>query len=205
MKKTTLILLAVLWTAMCLAQPKPYKPNPKAKKLEDSAVHIFSAYDGKPQTNTRIEGLLQAALKADPKWYEAWANLLSFQGRTEQYDKCFATTKKMVQLFPKEPDAILNLGIMQYKLGHKPEALKSFEQLVKMYGDELAKNAKGQHYNDLLTQKAIALILANKSEGGKAILNQLYKTETDQYKKSYLAFYINKSREEIIEDRVPGH
>jgi tetratricopeptide (TPR) repeat protein len=205
MKKITLYLACILWAAISQAQPKPYKPNPKAKKLEDSAIHLFQSYDGQPKSTQRIESLLQGALKTDPKWYEGWANLLSFQGRTEQLDKCYATAQKMAQQFPQEPDALLNLGVMQHKMGHKPEAIKTFEKLVKILSGELAKNSKDPHYNDLLTQKGIALILANKVEAGKALLNQLYQSEQDSYKKSYIAFYVNKSREEIIEDRVPGH
>lgn len=204
MKNLLLFFLCILWAFSCGAQAKPYKPNPKAKKLEDSAIHVFTTSDGSKGSYTRVNNLLDAALKADPKWYEGWSNLLAFLGRTDQFEKCLVTAKKMVQLFPKEPDALFNCGIMQYKTGHPADAMICFAKLLKFYNDLLAKDPKNPHYNDLLTQKGIVLILMDRDKEGKTILRRLYTDETDPYKKSFIAFYVNKSKNEIIEDKVPG-
>jgi hypothetical protein len=120
-------------------------------------------------------------------------------------DKCMATSKKMVQLFPNEPDALFSYAVLQQISGHPAEAKAMFYKVMKMYEGLMAKNPTSKDYGALLTQKAILLILMDKELEGKSIIRTQYEKETDPYKKSFLGFYVNKSKEDILEDKIPGH
>jgi tetratricopeptide (TPR) repeat protein len=187
------------------AQDAKYKPNPKAKRLDDSAIKVFALANEAPAVYDRVGKLLETAVKIDPKYYEGWSNLLNFQGRTNQALKCLATASKMIKLFPNSTDALFNYSVMQCIMGRDSVGRKGFAKIVRMYESEMAKNPLSKNYNELLTQKGIALILQGKDTEGKSILHTVHSNETDPYKKSFIAYYINKTREEILDDKIPGH
>jgi hypothetical protein len=74
------------------------------------------------------------------------------------------------------------------------------------YYENVLKKAKPNSVLEKNTQisKGKALILANRIVEGKALLRKIHDADSNPFNKSYLAFYINSSREEIILDMVPG-
>ena len=204
MKYISLFICCLSIAMITQAQSSVYKVNPKAKKLDDSAVVVFKKCTDYTKCYDRVYDLLQTAVKIDPKWKQGWQNLVDFLGLTNQLEKCLVAAQKMHQLFPADISAYFNLGILQYKTGHKQDAQAAFNKVLDYYTNELYKNFKSPNYNDILVEKAIMLILCDKTEEGKAFLRQIYNGESDPYKKSYIAFYINKSKDEIIDDKIPG-
>ncbi len=204
MKYCIILLVILSFSFHSVAQPLNYKVNPKAKRLDDSAIKLFTTCGESADCYKKINVLLDEAVKIDPKWYEGWANLISYLGRTDQYDKCLTASIKLLQLYPDAPEAVFNCGIIQYKTKHPADALISFGHLLKIYDNLLLKKPKIPNYNAVLTQKGITLILMDKDFEGKSILRKLYTDETEPYQKSFIAFYINKTKAEIIEDRIPG-
>ena len=45
----------------------------------------------------------------------------------------------------------------------------------------------------------------DKEREGKQILTDIYNKEADDLTKSYIGFYVNSKKEEIIADMIPGH
>ncbi len=204
MKYAILFLFVLSCALHTIAQPVKYKVNPKAKRLDDSAIKMFTTCGEMADCYKKINYLLDEAVKIDSKWYEGWANLISYLGRTDQYEKCLVASKKLVQYYPEVPEAIFNCGILQYKTKHPADAMASFNKLLRIYDNLLQKKPIIPNYKDVLTQKGITLLLLDKDFEGKNILRDIYNNESEPYKKSYIAFYINKSKAEIIDDRIPG-
>jgi len=201
--------MAFVFSACCPAllwgQAAAYKPTPKAKRLEDSAINIYTKSHGAPENNEKVRKLLDAALQQDPKYYEGWANKLSFQCRLDQFDNGLITAKKMTLLFPEQADAFFNYGVLQYITGHEKDANISFGQVLTIYNNILEKNKNNPSaYKSILTQKGIILLLLDRTNEGKRILGKLYREEKDEYVKSYIAYYFNSTKDDIIKDRVPG-
>ena len=93
MKHTIILFLILSCAFYATAQSAKKTVNPKARHLEDSAIRMFTNCADKPDCNKKINNLLEQALKIEPKWYEGWSNLISFLGRTDQFDKCPHTPK----------------------------------------------------------------------------------------------------------------
>ncbi len=203
MKKSILLLLCISLGIIAMAQT-PYKPNPKAKQLDDSAVKVFSTSNYQLDKLNKVGKLLEQAVKIDPKYFEGWINLLSFQGRINEFAKCKATSKKISELFPNEPEAFVYYGIMLDTNGKSPECLAQFAKALKLYTSLTEKNKNTPRYKSYLTQQAVMLIFNNREKEGRAILRKMESEEKDGYQKSYLAFYINSDRLSIIKDRIPG-
>jgi tetratricopeptide (TPR) repeat protein len=204
MKNFLIVVLYILLAYNSEGQTTSYKPSPGSKHLEDSAIQLFTqSYDNK-DTLAKVKKLLDLIIKKEPKYYGGWADLLTFLGRIGQHDQCIALAKKITQQFPNEPDGFVNYGVLLYTSGNAKESAGPFARALKLYENMLQKNKKSPIYNSILTQKAILLILNNNAPEGKKILRIIHDQETDPYKKSYLAFYINSDKETIINDRVPG-
>jgi len=148
--------------------------------------------------------LLDAAIKTDSGYYEAWNNKLSLLGQLDQFENEYKSLKTMTRLFPGTEDVQFNLGILEYKTNRSKDAIATFTGLLNHYNMLLEKNKNNGNTRGLLYYKGIVLILLNRESEGKAILTNLFTSENNQYTKSQIGFYVNSSRQEIIEDRVPG-
>lgn len=204
MFRILLIPVFVFSAFISTGQTKAYKPRPKARQLEDSAIHLFTKSGGAPEFNPAVTKLLQQAVAIDPKYSEGWHNLLDFQCRTDHMAEGLKTAKKITELFPGQLDALLSYGVLQYVNNLQPASRATFEKLLKQYELLLVKEKDSKIRRGLMTQKGIALILADRSDEGKKLLRQLHSDETDDYMKSFLAFYINSTKDAIIKDKIPG-
>ena len=203
MKRSLLLLLILSISTLAIAQTA-HKSNPKAKQLNDSALKVFTTSDGEKGKLNKVGKMLEEAVKIDPQYYEGWINLMTFQGRINEFAKCRATAKKITQLFPNDPEALNNYAILADTNGASPECMAYFAKALKIYTTLADKSKNTPSYKPYLTQQAISLILNNREKEGKTILRKLEKEETDGYKKSYFDFYINSDRITIIKDRIPG-
>lgn len=204
MARIILLFVSTFYVLSCAGQTKPYVPKPKAKLLEDSAIHLFTKSGGAPEMNPRVLKLLEQAVATDPKYSEGWHNLMDFQCRTDHMADGLKTAKKITDLFPGQLDALLSYGVLQYVNGMQPASRITFEKLLKQYESLLAKEKDKKIRRGLMTQKGIALILVDRPDEGKKLLRQLHGDETDDYMKSFLAFYINSNKDAIIKDKIPG-
>jgi len=204
MKQLFLLLYLFIATHYTAAGEVKHKPNPKAKALNDSAAKKYQETTGDIAKLQKIFPLLDAAIKIDSYYYEAWNNRLALQGQLDQFENEFQALKTMSRLFPFEEDVQFSLGILEYKTGRNKEALATFNKLLDHYNKLLERNKNNTNTRGLLYYKGIVLILIDKVGEGKAIMTKLFNEEQDPWKKSGIGFYINSSRQEIINDRIPG-
>lgn len=186
----------------CFAQT--HQPLPAAKKKLDEAAALYIRSNGHPDSIKKIMPLVDAAIKADNKYYDAWMNKVILQCQPGDYTSALATLKKMEAIFPTIDEVWFITGILQYKSGQPAVAKTTFNKLMLRYDKTIAKDKNGTAGKQAQINKGISLILLDRDREGKAILNKLYREEKDPVTKSYMAFYINSSKEEIINDRVPG-
>lgn len=204
MKQLFIILICFFITNYSSAQHAKHTPKPKAKALNDSAASKYRRALGDTAKMKEVISLLDAAIRADNNYYEAWNNKLSMQGQMEQFEDAYKTAKAMEHVFPKEEEVQFHLAILAYVTKRNKEAMATWNKLLDHYNALLEKNKNNANTKGLLYNKGIVLILLDKQNEGKAILNKLYKEEKDPYVQSSIAFYINSSREQIINDKIPG-
>lgn len=204
MKQLLFILFSFAVVSHGWAYQTKHKPDPKAKALNDSAAKKYQQAMGDRTKLQPILKLLDAAIKTDSGYYEAWNNKLSLLGQLDQFENEYKSLKTMTRLFPGTEDVQFNLGILEYKTNRSKDAIATFTGLLNHYNMLLEKNKNNGNTRGLLYYKGIVLILLNRESEGKAILTNLFTSENNQYTKSQIGFYVNSSRQEIIEDRVPG-
>jgi tetratricopeptide (TPR) repeat protein len=186
------------------AQTKKHITNPKAKLLNDQAIRLFTSGGQSPDTVAKVNRLLDEAVKLDSNYYEGWINKLSFQCHYDHYTEGLKTLKRMSRIFPGIDEVTMFYGVLQYKTGNKTEALAAFGKLLKKYNGLLEKNKNNANTKGLLFNKGVILIMTDKTAEGQALLRKLYEEEKDPMTKSNIAFYVNSTRDQIIEDKIPG-
>jgi tetratricopeptide (TPR) repeat protein len=204
MKYIFIIILSFFTFTQGYAQPHVDHALPAARRLNDSAMRVFTRANGNKQYNPQIARLFEAAIKLDSTYYQVLVNKMSFESHFDQFEKALKTALRMKRIFPKEPDVYYYCGLLQLKTKRKAEGMASFNKLLAIYNADLKDYKKQQYYKAIMINKGIVLIMLDRLAEGKNILLQVHNSEQDDVLKSYLAFYINSSKEEIIEDKLPG-
>jgi hypothetical protein len=204
MKYLIICLISISGFTHCIAQTKKHITDPKAKQLNDNALTIFMRSPDNPDTILVVNHMLDAALKIDSNYYEGWVNKLSLQCHFDHFEDGLKTAKKMMRIFPSNDETKMFCGILQYKTGHKEDALAIFTKLLKQYNAALEKNKKNPENRGLLFNKGIILVLVDKTYEGKILLKSIYDSEKDPMIKSNIAFYVNSTKDQIIDDKIPG-
>jgi tetratricopeptide (TPR) repeat protein len=204
MKFIFVLLISLPFFNNCDAQFHKQKPLPAARKLHDSALKIYTDAKGDPACVPKVGALLDASVKTDKYYWESWVDKLNFECHFDKFAKGLKTTEQMVKIFPNDADVYFYAGILQYKNNKSKEAHVSFEKLLTIYNSDLQDKNKVKYYKAININKGIALILLDRPAEGKRILQKLYDAEGDDVVKSFLGFYINSSKQELIDDKVPG-
>lgn len=74
--------------------------------------------------------LHEQVVAADPKFEQAWVNLISLYGRTEQPEKAKQAYEKAIALAPNRAEAYYNYGVLSYGLGRTAEAGEAFRKAL---------------------------------------------------------------------------
>lgn len=205
MKGLFLVAISILFFISANAQNSK-AINPKCKKLNDSAIKIFMHSNDSPDSMVKEMHLLELALKIDSNYFDGWMSKMNLEGHYNKLDNALKTANKMMKMFPDEPEPFLMAGILQFTLGKKADATVSFNKAVKIYNTLLAKiKSPTKVVQAFKIRRAITLILLDRDREGKQILTDIYNKEADDLTKSYIGFYVNSKKEEIIADMIPGH
>ncbi len=202
--KHSLLLVCILSSTFSFGQSGKHRPDPVAKIYLDSATAKYNRSGGELVLLKEVGDLVDKALKKDTLFMDAWVNKITLQNQLGQSDAALKTTRKMVRVFPKEADALYVSGIMEYHTGHRKEALVSLNKLLKIDNAILGKNENDPKLKGVLINKGIVLMLLDRQGEGRILLERIFDAEQDPYVKSYIGFYLNSTKEQIIEDRVPG-
>jgi len=200
-----IILLAFIFSCTnSFGQASRHKPDPAAKTFLDSATARYNRSGGDLVLLKEVGELVDKSIKKDSLFMDAWVNKITLQNQMGQKEAALKTTRRMVKVLPNEVDALYISGIMEYYTGHKKEALVSLNKLLKIDNNILGKNENDPKLKGVLINKGIVLILLDRQGEGRMILERIFDAEQDPYVKSYIGFYVNSTKEQIIEDRVPG-
>lgn len=196
-------LICFLGTVVCFGQGK-HKVSPALKVKMDTAAARYVRAMGDPKALAQILSLIDGVIKKDSLYYDAWVNKLHIECQLNKYPTGLKTVRTMNRLFPHEADAMMLGGVMEYHMGNKIEASYYFNRLLSLDNTFLKGHEKDPKYKAVWINKGIVLILLDRTAEGKAILQKIYDAEPDPYVQSYIGFYIQKSKDEIIADKVPG-
>jgi tetratricopeptide (TPR) repeat protein len=199
-----LLLACICCCTFSFGQASKHRPDPVAKSYLDSATAKYNRSGGDIVLLKEVGDLVDKAIKKDSLFMDAWVNKITLQNQLGQKDAALKTTRKMVRVFPNEVDALYISGIMEYHTAHKKEALVSLNKLLKIDNSILGKNENDPKFKGVLINKGIVLLLLDREGEGRMLLERIFDAEQDPYVKSYIGFYVNSTKEQIIEDRVPG-
>ncbi len=204
MKRLLLVTISILFYINSNAQISK-NGSPAAKKLNDSAIKIFMRSNDSPDSMVKEMHLLELALKIDSNYFDGWMAKMNLEGHFNKFDNALKTAQRMMKMFPDEPEPFLMAGILQYTLGKKTEASATFNKTLKLYNTLLSKiKSPAKAVQAFKIRRGITLILMDKEREGKQILTDIYNKEADDLTKSYIGFYVNSKKEEIIADMIPG-
>jgi tetratricopeptide (TPR) repeat protein len=204
MKYILAFCFSMLVAIPCHAQSGTHKPSQKAKQLMDNATAKYMRSHGDPDSLADVARMVDAAIKADSLYLEAWSNKVALLCQSARHEQAIKELKKMQRLFPRDFEPMFNCGILEYKTNRTNDAIATFNKLLKQLNTDLEKYKNKPEYKAILINKGIVLILLDQAGEGKRLLNKLYNEEPDMYTKSYIAFYINSTKQAIIDDRIPG-
>lgn len=89
----------------------------RARSLHDRAVHLFSQGD-----DDQAARLLEASLRLDPQFTDAYEALGVMLGRAERYHEAIDIFRRLEDVAPDEPLVHTNLSLFYMKIGDKDEA-----------------------------------------------------------------------------------
>ncbi len=204
MKYLFILLLTIAHTYYCGAQGRKHKVAPALKTIMDTAAAMYVRSDNEPARLKEILGIMNGVIRKDSLYWDAWINKLTLECRLDKFDIALKTVRTMNRLFPDEVDALMFGGVLEHHAGNKVQARYHFNKLLSLDNTLLKGHEKDPQYKAVWINKGIVLILLDRAPEGKAILQKIYDAETDPYVQSYIGFYIMKSKEEIILDKIPG-
>ena len=82
------------------------------------------------------EGEYKLAVKAYPKFYPAWKDLVSMYVKQKRWDEALAAAERLVEIDPSSWEYRLMVGKVYWLQGNKMEAENNFEMVGKMAGDK---------------------------------------------------------------------
>lgn len=171
---------------------KDYTPNPKAIKLNNAAVDY--------NYNMRLKGqqekgykktckLLKKAIKLDPKYYGAYANLIHFARKNRDYTTALYYAEKYLKEVPDDSVTIYGLkGLILYSMGKGQEARKMFA----MHNNVLERMYNDNHTPMVAMMRALYLIMAGERDKAISTISaeEVAKSCKNDDERSELAEYI---------------
>lgn len=112
-------------------QAKAVKVRP-VKEYNDAVEVYETGKTGGLVDHRRVELKLQAVIKKEPAFADAWFNLgVNYQEQGDA-DKARQAYSKTLELDPNYMDALANLGKMQMEAGDRAGAIASFEKAIEI-------------------------------------------------------------------------
>ncbi len=200
------LFIAAIFLAIQTSQAQSVFHAPKAEaiRLNDSAINKNIRSGSNPDSLPAIIALLERSIKADSFYYSAWTNLLGFQCQAGHYTTALNTAKSIARIFPEKADMLFFYGALQYKTGHKKDAATTFNKLLKLYNSTDTRKVNRNDMQTAAINKGIVLILLDKKEEGKKLLQKLADQENDKAVKHYIATYASMTKEQILNEMIPG-
>jgi tetratricopeptide (TPR) repeat protein len=196
-----IIILLLLTLTACGQNSKTNKHviDPKARQLNDSAVALTRSFDSLDYV--KAIALLDKATTIDTNFYTAYWNKLAFQSQLGQYNNALQTAKQLKRIKPNAPDFYVTTGMLYEKTGDSISAQSQYKEALIRYDKILdTMDIKNKDYDMLLMNKGVSLILVGQQTKGNDIIKKLYDKQTDVAYKEMFEMFLNKSRQEILDN-----
>ena len=195
MRFTILFLLIGLYACGQQTENKNHKIDPTAKKLNDSAVLIVM----NTQDYEKAILLLNQATQIDSNYLIAYTNKLSFQLHLNQLDKALLSAYSLKRIKPDNPEYYVTIGMIYDLKSDTITSKRFFDEAATRYNAILdTMSATNKDYDMLLMNKAVNLVLIGQQQEANDILKQLYDKHKDESYREILASFMNKSKQDIL-------
>ena len=118
-------------SGICLGQGQPARESQRRSAL---------AFEQEGKI-AEAEADWRSLLSSQPNDAEAYAHLGLLEARQEHYKEAIVLYRKALSLNPKMPGLRLNLGLAYFKAGELPEAVQTFEALLRKRAQVLPGSA----------------------------------------------------------------
>ncbi len=206
MKRFSLLILFPVLFFSCDDQADHPKGvvDSQARKLNDRACMLTRS--GKNEDIQQAIGMLDQATKIDSNYFTAYWNKLAFLDKLKEYDRALATAKELNRLKPNDPVFYVTIGTFYQRKNDSVTANTYFQNAMTHFNAALdTLSPQGRHYDFLLMNKGIDLIMLGKMKEGNDILQQLYDSHSDSTFRKTVSFYMNKDKKEIVDSLENNH
>jgi tetratricopeptide (TPR) repeat protein len=192
----TIVLFSLL---ACSQKSGKHAINPAAVKLNNQAMELFS-YIANKDSATKMIKLLDSATAMDSDYFTGYFNKQIVLNQLKQYEKSIVAVQNLIRLRPNACDLYLNGGILYEITGDTVSSRLYFQKSLAICKSVLdTMNMSNPNYDVLATNMALNLIMLGQQKDGNAVLEKVYKSQTDSSLKGLTQSFMNKSKREIID------
>lgn len=169
----------------------------QAKVLTDSANAIFKI----TLNPLKALPLLDEATLIDSNYLPALTTKFNFEMVSSLFDKALLTSKSLIRIKPEVSEYYTAIGFIYEKKNDTISSKKYFLDAVACC-DKKLENSNKTHkdYTWILFAKASNLIFAGEERRGNDILKELYNTNPDESFKELVKSFMNKPKQQILEE-----
>jgi tetratricopeptide (TPR) repeat protein len=200
-KNSPIIFLAIFF--ICFIQSKSASAqknhyDPAAEKLNRSAMDTAMNSNSTRKLQSAIN-LLNQAIKIDSTYFPAYNNKMTFQITIKQYQEAINTGKQMIKLRPNNVAVTFTVGLLNDKIGDGFLAKQYYNKVLTTDNAVLdTMHTQNKAYSNVQLSKALCFIMLNEQQKGGTIIKKLYSTSTDSNYKAVYIQYMNKSKQDIL-------
>jgi hypothetical protein len=191
------VLLFLLISLYSCGQKK-YHANPEATRLNNKIISLTRYIDNTDSCKKALS-FLDSATTIDSNCFTCYYNKLMFLTSLKQYDKAILTINCLIRLKPLANDLYMTGGVFYKKIGDTISSNAYFQKSLTICNSVLdTLNTNDRDHDMLIINKGIDIIILGDQVKGKQILKQLYDRQTDSTYKEYIASFMNKSKEQLL-------
>jgi len=195
-----IITLLLLITLCSCGQKKPYsKVDVNVARLSNKIIPLTNYIDN-PDSCKKALSFLDSATTIDSTCFLCYYNKLMFLSSLKQYDKGILTINRLLRLRPFANNLYLTGGVFYIKSGDTTSANAYFQKSLTICNNVLdTMSNDNRDYIMLTINKAINIIMLGDQIKGNEILKQLHDKQTDSTYRDYIASFMNKTKDELID------
>lgn len=168
-------------------------PNPKAVVLNNEAAQYVLHGE-----SARALQLFEEAVKVDPSYYLAHANIMSVYLTEHNFTKALSQANELTTLQARNPFGWLYRGLIGMKLGNTEQGKSSFTTLEHIY-EEYGPHVKPDRRTQFLLDYATVLKLLGETEKYKQMMKQAASSGTTGNSDTYYRLLQNSDENQLVQ------
>lgn len=193
-------LLTLLWS--CGERSGKENAAQGTDALSDPVVRLAQHLD-KPDSCRKAIAYLDSAAKANDQCFLCYYNQLMFFSALQDYDGALKVINECQRIRPGAYDLYLMGGFLYQKKGDSLLAVTNFQRSLAIINDILdTTKTQALNYVQLVTHKALSLVMLGDQQGGNELLQRLADNEKDTVLKEGILALMYKSKKELTERMI---